>query len=86
MELNPNKVGVVLAAAMGAFHAGWALLVALGVAQPLIDFILKLHFINPVYVIQPFNLATALGLIVFTSAVGYATGLVYALLWNKFHK
>jgi hypothetical protein len=44
----------VLGAMLGSWHLLWSLLVALGVAQPLIDFLFWIHFIKPVYVIEPF--------------------------------
>jgi hypothetical protein len=38
-SINPNKAGLALAALMAAWHLAWSVLVALGLAQPLIDFI-----------------------------------------------
>ena len=84
--INPNKTGLVFGALLGIFHLGWALLVAVGWAQPLMDFIFSLHFIKPPYVITPFNVGTAAILVLITFASGYATGGVFALLWNKLHK
>ena len=86
MNVRPNRVGLVFAVFLGLFHAGWALLVLIGWAQPLIDFVFRLHFITPVYSIQPFNIVTALGLVAFTSFVGYVMGWVAGVLWNQFHK
>jgi hypothetical protein len=36
---NPNKVGLVVAALIGGWHVLWSLLVLLGWAQPILDFI-----------------------------------------------
>jgi len=79
---NPSKTGFVLAFLLGGWHLLWALLVAVGWAQALINFVFWMHFINPVYVIQPFNLGIALTLILVTSAIGYVIGYVLGFLWN----
>ena len=42
-------------------------MVALGWAQPLLDFVFWMHLIQPVLVIRPFSLPAAAALIVFTS-------------------
>lgn len=86
MTINPNKAGFVLAALMGAWHLTWSLLVALGLAQPLVDFLFWIHFIKPIYIIEPFEIGRAAILVAVTSGIGYATGLVFALLWNRLHR
>ena len=83
--IHPIKAAVTLAALMMLFHACWASAVAVGWAQPLIDFIFKLHFIKPVYVILPFDIMTAVFLIVMTGGVGFVAGLAFATLWNRLH-
>ena len=84
--IQPNKAGLALGALMGIWHLGWALLVAIGWAQPLINFIFWLHFIKPIYVIEPFNAGTAALLVAITALSGYVTGFIFALLWNRFHR
>jgi hypothetical protein len=61
----------------------WSLLVALGVAQPLIDFLFWIHFIKPIYVIEPFAFGRAGILVLVTAAIGYVTGIAFAMLWNR---
>jgi hypothetical protein len=80
--INPHKAGLAFGGLMGSWHLFWALLVALGLAQPLIDFIFWMHFIKPIYVISPFNIGTALVLIGTTSLIGYALGMILAGIWN----
>jgi hypothetical protein len=85
-HINPNKTGLAVGALFGAWHLAWALLVALNLAQPVIDFLFWIHFIKPVYVFEPFAIARAALLVVVTAAIGYVFGAVFALLWNRLHR
>lgn len=83
---NKHKIGLIFGSFLGLWHVLWSLLVALGLAQPLLDWIFWLHMIdNPMHV-QAFSLTRFLLLIVVVSAVGYIGGYVMASLWNYFHK
>jgi hypothetical protein len=84
--INPNKVGLVLGTLLGGWHVLWALLVALGWAQAVIDFVFWLHFLRPVYVVGPFNPGIALILIAIAAAIGYAFGYLFGALWNWVHR
>ena len=86
MMIRPNSAALVLAMLLGSWHLLWAALVAAGWAQPLIDFIFWIHFIRPVYVVEKFNVGTALLLIGVTAAIGYVAGWCFAVLWNKLHR
>jgi hypothetical protein len=83
---NPNKVGLVVGALTGGWHVCWSLLVLLGLAQPIIDFIFWAHMIQPVYVIKSFDPLAALTLMVVTAVTGYFFGFVGAVIWNKLHR
>jgi hypothetical protein len=85
-KINPNRAGLALGAVVGLWHLSWSLLVALGWAQAFINFVLWMHFIKPIYVIDVFNIGTAVILIVVTSVIGYVIGGVFGLLWNAIHK
>jgi hypothetical protein len=84
-SIHPVKAGIILAALFGGWHLLWAVLVAVGWAQALIDFVFWMHFIKPVYVIGPFNLGIAAILIVVTSVVGFVIGYIFSVLWNRLH-
>jgi hypothetical protein len=81
--LGPQKSGLVLGALLGGWHLAWAIVVAAGWGQPLIDFIFWLHFLKPVFVVEPFAIGRALALVAVTAAIGYVIGLLGAVLWNR---
>lgn len=84
--IAPNRAGLVLGAIVGGIHLLWALLVAAGVAQDLTDFIFRLHFIRPVYVVDAFDPLRAAGLVLLSAASGYCIGAVFAFLWNRIRR
>jgi hypothetical protein len=83
--ISPIKCGLVLGAVIGLWHLTWSLMVALGWAQRLIDFVFWMHFIKPIYGIDAFNPTTAIVLIAVTSAMGFVIGAVFGVVWNWFH-
>jgi hypothetical protein len=70
---------------IGLWHAMWAGLVALGVAQALMDFILHLHFVSLPLRIEPFDFPRAAMLVGVTSLIGFAFGVIAAWVWNALH-
>lgn len=83
---NPNKVGLVFGALLGGFHLFWSILVLLGVAQSIYDFILWAHMIHLAITIGPFDATATITLIIFTSVMGYILGNVGARVWNRIHR
>ena len=51
-----------------------------------IDFVFWLHFIKPIYVIEPFEVARAGMLVAMTAGMGFLMGSIFALVWNALHK
>jgi hypothetical protein len=86
MQVSLNRTGLVFGALIAGWHLLWVLLVLLGWAQPLIDFVFWAHMIQPVYVIRAFDPRAAFTLILLTFFSGYAFGFVGALLWNNLHR
>lgn len=86
MKLNPNKVALTLGLLVGGGHLVWSVLVALGLAQGLLDFIFSIHMVaNPIQVIG-FDITKAAMLVAITFAVGYGVGWIFATVWNKVSK
>ena len=83
--ISKNRLGVVIGSAFGLLHLIWVLLVAFGIAQWWMNLVFRLHFVEPVYVVTPFNAAIAVTLIVVTSAIGYVVGWIAAAIWNWLH-
>ena len=83
---NPNKIGLVIGALIGGWHLVWSLLVLIGWAQPILDFIFWAHMIQQVYFVKPFDPLAAVTLIVITALIGYIFGFVGAVIWNRLHR
>lgn len=84
-KLQQHKTGLIVGAFMGLWHVAWSILVVLGLAQWLLDFIYKVHFLNNPFTVAAFSASKALALIVVTAIIGYIAGSAFALLWNKMH-
>ncbi|HYL87020.1 MAG TPA: hypothetical protein VE263_22545 [Candidatus Angelobacter sp.] len=84
--VNPHKAGLVLAALLGGWHWIWAMLVALGWAQPVLNFVFWMHFLKPPFSVAPFSAGVAAVLIIVTVALGYVMGYILGVLWNWIHR
>ncbi len=84
MTIDPVRSGLILGLFLALVHTLWATLVAMGWAQPLMNFIFWAHFITPPYHIEPFEWARAAVLVGFVFLVGAIMGVAAALLWNGF--
>jgi NADH:ubiquinone oxidoreductase subunit 6 (subunit J) len=77
---------MVLGFFLGGAHFLWAILVAIGWGQVLLNFIFWLHMLSNPYQVAAFDFTAALLLVVVTFGVGYVVGWIFASLWNKVHK
>jgi hypothetical protein len=83
---NPHKVGLLIGALIGGWHLVWALLVLIGRAQAIINFIFWAHMIQPIYQIKTFDPNAAVTLIIVTASIGYLCGFIGAFIWNRLHR
>jgi hypothetical protein len=81
-RITAINAGFAMASLFAGWHLCWLALVALGAAQFIIDFVLWLHFIKPIYVVEPFELERAALLLVITTGLGFVLGWTFARIWN----
>ena len=86
MNMKEKKVALVVGSFIALVHLVWVILVALGWAQPLIDFSARMHSVTTPVTVLPFDFARSLFLVIIAFCVGYVFGYVFATLWNKLHK
>lgn len=83
MALDNNRVGLTTGIVFSGVHFVWALLVALGLAKPLADFVVGMHFMQNPMAMTSFSLGKALMLVVLAFVVAYAVGWLFASVYNK---
>ncbi len=84
--INPAKTALTVGAFIGGWHVIWSILVALGVAQGIVDFALWMHMINLPYAVKAFDSSAAATLIIVTAIMGYVVGYLFANIWNRMHR
>ena len=84
--IDKNKTGLTFGFLISSLHLLWSILVALGIAQALLNFILNIHMLDVTVTVMPFDLVKALVLIIVTFIVGYVFGWLMAFFWNKCFK
>ncbi len=85
-ELNPKRTAIAVGTFAAAMHVIWAVVVAAGFAQGLIDWVTGLHFLNTAITVSAFDAVTASTLVATTFVVGAIVGWIFALSWNRSKK
>jgi len=80
------QTSLITGLCLSSLHLSWIVLIILGWAQPLMDFIFKLHMLNSPFQVQPFNLGLAVSLVIITFIIGAFYGLVFFLIKNLLAK
>ena len=81
-RISPAKTGLAVGSVFGIWHLAWVMMVGLGWAQPVMDFVLRLHFLQIDYALLPYNVTSASALVVLTFAIGATMGVIFAIVWN----
>lgn len=81
-HLNKNKTGLTLGVFYLICHAVWGILVGIKAAQPLLDWVLSLHFLSVEYTLNAFQPLQAFLLMAVAFVSGYVMGWIFAALWN----
>lgn len=82
-ELSVKKTALTLGSFAALLHLVWSLLVALGLAQGLLNWRLGMHFINLPLTIAQFDAMNAVLLVILAFVGGAVIGTVFATIWNK---
>ncbi|MBI4154528.1 hypothetical protein HY498_00375 [Candidatus Woesearchaeota archaeon] len=82
-QISVKKTALTFGLTLAIIHVIWVILVAIGLAKPLVDLKFRLHFISMPFGLEPFNIVTAIGLIIFVFIVGYIIGAIFGFVWNK---
>lgn len=85
-DINNNRTGLTLGIFFAIWHAIWAILVAIGVAEQLLNWALPLHFVSASFTIASFSITSAIMIVVASFIGGYVAGWVFALIWNWVEK
>lgn len=84
--MSPSKTALTFGILIGGFHLAWSVLVAIGWAQALLDFIFWAHMINSPFIVKAFDATAAITLIVVTGIIGCIFGYFMAIIWNRLHR
>lgn len=80
------QTGLISGLCLSSLHLSWVILILLDWAQPLMDFIFKLHMLNSPFQVQPFSLGLAISLVIITFVIGAFYGLIFVLIKNAMGK
>lgn len=83
---RPAIAALVGGFALSSLHLCWVLVVASGCAQPLLDFIFRLHMLSSPFRVQPFSLGLSAALLLLTFLVGAGYGLLFHALRQAFRR
>jgi len=81
-RIRSNALGLALGSLLAICHAAWAGVVFFGWAQPLLDFVFRIHMMSQPFTVTGFNLGSAVTLVVFNGLTGYVAGWFIGFMMN----
>lgn len=81
-HIDPNRLGIVAAVMLMAWHGVWLALVATGQAQRVAEFVLRMHQMKSEVAVEAFDPVMGAVLLTATAILGYVGGVAAAALWN----
>ena len=81
--MNILRISIISGLCLTSLHFLWVILVALGLAQPFMTFIFKLHMLNSPFEVQSFDVMLALGLLSITFLIGCFYGAIFYLVKSR---
>jgi len=81
-KINANKAGLTLGIMGVLLHLLWVILIYLGMAQTILEFVSEMHLIRNQVIVFPFNTGNAAGVVVMSFVVWYIVGYLTAKIWN----
>lgn len=85
-KMNSNKAGLAVGSLFALIHLCWIVLVGIGIAKTLLDWILEMHFMQFAYSIEALSFWKAFSLLIVTFVFGYACGWIVSVLHNLLEK
>lgn len=85
-HISPTKTGLAFGKLLGGVHFIWAILVALGWAQALVNFSQWAHMVSTPVIVGAFDLSAAVTVIIVATAIGFILGYAFAKIWNWLHR
>jgi hypothetical protein len=82
-KINANRLGLTVGYFAALMHLVLIILVALGIANAYLGWILPLHFLSLDVSFVAFDLLTAIMLLIAAFVGGYVAGWVFAYIYNK---
>lgn len=81
-RIGLNRAGLAAAGVLVLWHLAWAVMVGVGAAQSVVDYVYRIHFLSEPPPLAAFSLSSAAMLVLTAALAGYAGGVVFAAIWN----
>lgn len=84
--IDPLKAGLTVGAVYVLVHLVWLGLVAAGQAQSLLDWVMRLHSLDPILRVGRLDQRLAISLLGVSAISGFMLGVLVACAWNQLNR